>query len=112
MITEQDLREAIAECQGQRDPDSRTCIKLAAFYIIRDHLYPDETQVRSEMPSYSYAPPPESVETSIDYFSDTDFGKAIEGRQASEVWPLIDEFVTSVQLVMPRIYESLMRRLR
>ena len=34
MITEQDLLEAIAECQGQRNPNANTCIKLAAYYII------------------------------------------------------------------------------
>lgn len=112
MITEKDLQEAIAECQGQRDPDARTCIKLAAFYIIKDHLFPVEAPERNEMPSYSFAPPPEEIETTIDYYSDSDFGKAVEGRQASEVWPLIDELVTSIQVVMPRIYESFMRRLQ
>ena len=30
MITEHDLKEAIAECEGNRNPDARTCIKLAA----------------------------------------------------------------------------------
>ena len=35
MITEMDLQEAIAECQGKRNPNADTCIKLAAFYIIK-----------------------------------------------------------------------------
>ena len=39
MITEKDLQEAIAECKGKRNPDSSTCIKLAAFLIIQEHLY-------------------------------------------------------------------------
>lgn len=112
MITEYDLQEAIAECQGQRDPDAKTCIKLAAFYIIKDHLYPSETPVRDEMPSYSYAPAPEPVETSITYTSDTDFGKMVEGRPAAKVWPLVDELVTTIQLVMPRVYDSFMRKLQ
>ena len=112
MITEKDLQEAIAECQGERDPDSKTCIKLAAFYIIKDHLYPEEAPIRGDVPSYSYAPSPEDIETHIDYFSDTDFGNAVEGRRASDVWPLVDELVTSIQLVMPRMYESFMRKLQ
>ena len=112
MITEKDLQEAIAECQGDRNPDSRTCIKLAAFYIIKDHLFPEGEKVRADMPSYSFAPPPEEIETAIDYSSDSEFGKAVEGRQASEVWPLIDELVTTIQVIMPRIYDSFMRKLQ
>ena len=38
MITEKDLLEAIAECQGERNPNANTCIKLAAYYTILDHL--------------------------------------------------------------------------
>lgn len=112
MITEHDLQEAIAECQGQRDPDSRTCIKLASFYVIKDHLFPEKSQVLDDPPSYSFAPPPESVEKTIDYFSDSDFGRMVEGRKASEVWPLVDELVTTLQVLMPRIYDSFMRKLQ
>lgn len=35
MIKLEDLEEAIAECQGQRNPNADTCIKLAAFYTIK-----------------------------------------------------------------------------
>ena len=44
MITEKDLQEAIAECQGERSPNASTCIKLAAFYTIKEHLYPDQVK--------------------------------------------------------------------
>ena len=39
MIREEDLQEAIAECQGQRNPNANTAIKLAAFYTIRRELF-------------------------------------------------------------------------
>lgn len=105
MITAKDLQEAIAECEGTRNPDSRVCIKLAAFYILKDHLFPEQ-----EKPSYSYAPDP--VEKTIEYYSDTDFGKAIDGRDPDEVWPLIDELVSVVRLVVPRVYDSFMQKLQ
>ena len=56
MITRHDLEEAIAECQGQRNPNASTCLKLAAFYTIRKELFGEEKEV--EQPMYSYAPEP------------------------------------------------------
>ena len=109
MITEQDLQEAIAECQGERNPNANTCIKLAAFYTIRKELF---GQPEQPPPSYSYAPAPDPVETLIDYESDTEFGQLIHGRNPSEVWPLIDELVSeALAVVNPRLYDSFIRRL-
>ena len=70
MITENDLLEAIAECQGDRNPNANTCIKLAAYYILLDHLKPKE---EDEPVMYSY-------DSGIgDYGSDTEFGRLIRG---------------------------------
>lgn len=109
MITEFDLQEAIAECQGVRNPTSSTCIKLAAYYILRDHLYGEpEPEVRT----YSFAgPPAEEPIEKVEYESDTDFGQAVHGRDVNEVLPLIDELMTTLQAVNPRLYNGVMRRL-
>lgn len=111
MITEQDLQAAIAECQGERHPNSGTCIKLAAFLTIREHLYPAATPIPA---TYSYAPPPEQVENpTIDYESDTEFGRLIYGRQAGEIWPVVDELVSeAVRTIHPRLYEAFIRKIR
>lgn len=109
MITEQDLREAIAECQGERNPNASTCIKLAAYYTIKNELFGQREQPQ---PAYSYAPAPEPVETPIEYESDTEFGQLIHGRDPLEVWPLIDELVSeALAVVNPRLYDSFIRRL-
>ena len=47
MITEKDLQEAIAECQGQRNPNASTCIKLAAFLTIQKELFGKSEQFES-----------------------------------------------------------------
>lgn len=127
MITEQDLQEAIAECQGERNPNANTCIKLAAYYTIRDHLFPaQDAQLTNqpassqigdrgfEMPSgYSSAPPPDEVETTIDYYSDTEFGRLIDGRRSSEIWPIVDELVSeAVQVTNPRLYAAFLRKIQ
>lgn len=127
MITEKDLQEAIAECQGERNPNANTCIKLAAFYTIRDHLFPhEEKQLTNqpvssqigdtdfEMPSaYSYAPPPDEAETIIEYYSDTEFGRLIDGKKASDIWPVVDELVSdAVKTINPRLYEAFIQKIQ
>ena len=112
MITEQDLQAAIAECQGERNPNANTCIKLAAFYTIREHLYPErkeELRLLPEPTGYSYAPAPE--DPVVEYSSNTDFGRTITGRNPEDVWPIIDELVTAVQVMNPRLYASFIEKL-
>lgn len=108
MITEQDLREAIAECEGQRNPTSSTCIKLAAFYAIRNEMYGKQDRYDAE-PRYSYAAPPETV---ISYSGESDFARAINRMDASKVLPVMDELMDTVHTLMPRLYDGVMRRLQ
>lgn len=115
MITQQDLQAAIAECIGERNPNANTCIKLAAYYTIQNELYGNSDKLENQQPqieqAYSYAPPPDEVETTIDYESDTEFGRTVTGRKAADVWPLIDELVETVRIVNPRLYAGFMRKL-
>lgn len=107
MITEQELREAIAECQGQRNPNAQTCIKLAAYYTILNNITEDEKQTYS----YSNEPvvkPPDYIE----YEGESDFAKLVNGKEVKEVWELVDELMLTLQLVNPRLYESFMRKLK
>lgn len=126
MITEQDLQAAIAECQGERNPNANTCIKLAAFYTIKNELYGKSEQLTKDQvlsligdkgfvnrSGYSYAPSPEEVETTITYQSDTEFGRMIQGRPAKEIWPVVDELVSeAVQALNPRLYAAFLRKIR
>ena len=42
MITERDLLEAIAECEGTPKPNANTCVKLAAYYTILNNMRGEE----------------------------------------------------------------------
>lgn len=108
MITEKDLQEAIAECQGQRNPSSSTCIKLAAFLTIQEHLFGNQKDEPLMIPQYSYANDPKVIE----YESGTEFGSLIKGRDQSEVFPLIDELMETVHVLNPRLYASVIRKLQ
>ena len=113
MITEKDLLEAIAECQGERNPNANTCIKLAAYYTIKNELFGNAEPVSNidRLPEYSYAAPPDPVETTIDYYSDTDFSRTIDGRPAADIWPVMDELMSTLRIVQPRLYDGVMRKL-
>lgn len=116
MITEQDLTAAIAECQGTRNPDAHTCIMLAAFYTIMEHMYPEaqkpeafpSTQIQE--PGYSYASPPETYAVSLD--SGTDFARLIDGKSPDEIMPVLDEAMSILQVAYPKLYNVIMDRLR
>ena len=105
MITEQDLREAIAECQGQRNPNASTAIKLASFYTILDHITDDSKLDRPQAQSYSFAPPPTV------YDSGTDFSDRIQGMDMNEVLAVMDELMTTLSVVNPRLYDAVLRKL-
>ncbi len=101
MITEKDLQEAIAECEGVRNPNSSTCIKLAAFYTIKEHLFP----MKYETAGYSYAAAPD------EYDGDSDFANKVKGKSIAEIMPVIDELMDAVMVLQPKLYASVMRKL-
>lgn len=112
MITEHDLKEAIAECEGQRNPSANTCLKLAAFYTIRDKMYPGEPGGEHEAQPVFYSrsagPMPDGE---VEYISDTEFGQAVSGLDVAQVMPVMDELMTTVQAILPKLYNGVMRKL-
>lgn len=112
MITEKDLQEAIAECEGQRNPNASTCIKLAAFYTIKQHMFGDPG-------TYSFAAGPEPVQEKsveqpgvIEYLSDTEFSREVYGMEVDELMPIMDELMTTLEIVQPRLYAGVMRKIK
>lgn len=103
MITKKDLDAAIAECQGKRNPDANTCIKLAAFYTIKREMFGEEPA------SYSYAPAPN--QNTIEIKSDSEFARAVNGMNVSEFLPIIDELMSTLQIIQPRLYGAVMMKL-
>ena len=117
MITRRDLMDAIEKCQGQRNPNANTCIKLAAYYTIRRELFGDPEQLpdiaeNATTRAYSYAAPPEQVETTIDYQSDTEFSAVIDGRRAGDVWPVMDELMEVLRVTNKPLYKATLRKIQ
>ena len=105
MITDKDLEEAIAECQGVRNPNANTCLKLASYLTILDHQKAEEPH----RTTYSFAPPRDNT---VDMsFSNSEFAQLADGKDAEEMWRLMDELMTTLQAIQPRLYEGVMRRI-
>lgn len=104
MITEQDLLEAIAECQGERNPNANTCIKLAAYYTILNQL------------SDSVKPAPKTRRPDDRYSfassADTEFAKLVEGLPVDKVWGVMGELMDVIKVTNISLYNGVMRRIR
>lgn len=94
LITRKDLLEAIEKCQGQKNPNANTCIKLAAYYTILDHTPEDD-------PGYSYASKP----------SNSEFMSIIKNKNVDEVIATMDDMMEELQTIAPKLYYETMERL-
>ena len=115
MIYEKDLDESIARYQGEVNPSIETCRKLAACLIVKRELFgePERFPVDADNATgYSYAAGPVDTAETIHFDSGTDFSQAIDGRNPDEVWPIMDELMSTVQVLMPRLYDGVMRKLQ
>lgn len=110
MITEKDLESAIAECQGQRNPNANTCIKLASYYTILNQIRkePVGEQGRDDInvPSYSYA-----TSNTVSIESESKFAELVNGMQVKDLLPVFDELMETLTIVNPKLYESVMRKI-
>lgn len=88
------MLEAIEKCQGQKNPNANTCIKLAAYYTILDHTPEDN-------PGYSYMSQP----------SNSEFINLIKSRSVDEVLLIMDDMMEQLQVVAPKLYYETMERL-
>jgi hypothetical protein len=100
MITEFDLKEAIAECEGIRNPTSTTCVKLAAYYSLLDRMKPKLDS------GYSGALPKENIPYSNSYFS-----QIVERVGIESVFPVIDELMETLYVINRPLYENVISKI-
>ena len=105
MITEQDLRQAIAECQGNRNPSASTCIKLAAYYTILNQLegIPAGDVLKKEQYSFENRPKIK--------FTDTEFSQIVERKGLDTCFPVLDEIMSALLVCNPKLYNNAIQRL-
>lgn len=84
--------------------------KLAALYTIRAHQ--DVVDPASQISGYSAAAAP-IVEHSgvVGDYGDSEFLQAVASCPASGIWRIMDELMDTLQVVNPRAYNSVMRKI-
>ena len=93
LITREDLLDAIEKCQGQKNPNANTCIKLAAYYTILDHT--PESPI-----GYSYASKPL-----------TEFMSIIRKKNLNEALLVLDNLMAELLEKEPNLYYAYMAEL-
>jgi hypothetical protein len=104
MITERDLLEAIAECEGTPKPNANTCVKLAAYYTILNNMRGEEPKQQMTA-DYSYDSAP-----TIPY-SNSEFSQIAGEKGIEKVFPVLDELMQTIAVLNPRLYQSVIRKL-
>ena len=108
MITEKDLKAAIAECQGARNPNANTCIKLAAYYTILNTLYPTEPTEPKEIYDVGY-----SMDNYIPPIqSDSEFLAVCSNKDITKVLEVINEHMDAIKILYPKEYDSILNRIQ
>lgn len=103
MFTKAELMDAINEIAEGRH-SIQNCEKLAAIYTVLDHLYPDQ-ELRY------YSDNGTKAETIVSYYGKSEFLNAISGKDAEEMWLLMDELMNTLSIINPRLYNGVMRKI-
>lgn len=109
MITEKDLIQEIEECQIQPLTDKKVQ-RLADCYIILDHLFGKPFEDVPNNPYYLGYSEKNQLENTIDITGDTDFLKAINGKDTEKVLKVIQELMDFIQTLHPRVYNQIMAK--
>lgn len=96
---------AIAELEGQES--SKTgYILLSALYTVRDHMGGLDRSVEVAS-GYSQAAAPNL----LSQYGDSEFLQALQGKDSAAVCAVMDELMETLQIVEPRVYHSVMRKI-
>ena len=100
MISMEQISGEIAALEEER-PTHVTMQKLASLYIVRDHMAISNQKLT----------PTVAVENVVTLDSDTDFAKTINGKKSEWVWNVMDDLMSALAVIQPKLYESAMSKL-
>lgn len=85
--------------------------KLANLYTIRDRMDRQERQVPYEA-SYSAAPSTAEYPSVVEDYGNSDFLRAIYGKNQGAAWAIMDDLMDTLHTVNPRVYDGVIRKLK
>lgn len=111
MITKQDLLEAIAECQGIRNPTANTCIKLASYLTILEHLDDGKENESAVGGADDIRHSTQSEPPKLTYNSGSEFSEAIKNKNIDDVVGVLDEAMSVIGGVHRKLYDAIIQKL-
>lgn len=101
-----EIEWAIAELEKE-ESSFPLYAKLANLYTVRDKMTGGSIQ-QPHIAAYSEATP---IPEAIGQYGDSDFLRAVAGKNPDRVWLVLDEFMESLSVVNRKAYNNLVRRL-
>lgn len=102
-----ELDWAISELEGQESSENRYML-LAALYTCRNEML-GRSAPQPQIAAYSEASPP--IPEILGQYGDSDFLKAVEGKDPIKVWAIMDDLMDALQVVNRRAYDNVIRKL-
>ena len=102
MFSKKELPDAIDELEAS-PATYQNAEKLATFYSLYDHLY-IEKEPMSRIESVR--------EVKIDRYGDSEFLEAITDKKPEDIWMVMDELMSALQALNPRLYQATMDRIK
>ena len=102
MFSKRELLEAIDELEAS-PATYQNAEKLATFYSLYDHLY-IEKEPMSRIESVR--------EVTIDRYGDSEFLEAITDKNPEDIWMVMDELMSTLQALNPRLYQATIDRIK
>lgn len=102
MFSKRELLEAIDELEAS-PATYQNAEKLSTFYSLYDHLYV-EKEPMSRIESVR--------EVTIDRYGDSEFLEAITDKNPEDIWMVMDELMSTLQALNPRLYQATMDRIK
>lgn len=102
MFSKNELLDAIDDLE-MAPATYQNAEKLATFYTLYDHLYVQKEPMNRI----------ESVrEVTIDMYGDSEFLKAITDRNSQDVWLVMDELMSMLQVMQPKLYQATIDKIK
>lgn len=100
MTTKQELERAISECENL--PSSyQNCEKLAVFYTVYNNLYGSDVSDTEPIPR----------EYITEKYGESEFFTAIRDKKEKAVFGVIDELMTTLKIVNPKLYNATLNKI-
>ena len=120
MLDKAEIRKEIARLEYE-ESSYHNYAMLADLYTIRKQMQEDEQGSRNmRVQAYSGGPEPiaqtaapqAAAPQTVGNYGDSDFLRAVEGKDPSKVWTIMDELMDTLAVVNAKVYNSVMQKIK